>query len=56
VRYCSILVEGLEGGDWLPDDELTREWLRQVQQYREECDEADRPRLLGDAGEQKPLS
>jgi len=29
------------GGGWLPDDELTREWLQQVQQYRLECDEAD---------------
>lgn len=33
---------------WLPDDELTRDWLQQVQDYRAECDAADRQRL-GDA-------
>src|SRR4051812_48395510 len=27
---------------WLPDDELTRDWLREVEQYRAECDAADR--------------
>ncbi len=27
---------------WLPDDELTRDWLEQVKQYRSECDAADR--------------
>lgn len=31
---------GPEGG-WLPDDELTRDWLQLVQQYRAECDVAD---------------
>ena len=30
---------------WLPDDELTREWLKEVQTYRAECDAADRARL-----------
>ncbi len=33
-----------EGG-WLPDDELTREWLQAVRQFRDETDEADRRRL-----------
>jgi hypothetical protein len=39
-----------EGG-WLPDDELTREWLEHVRQYRGECDEADRQRLLDEPGD-----
>jgi len=33
------------GGGWLPDDELTGDWLQLVQQYRAECDAADRQRL-----------
>ncbi len=33
------------GGGWLPDDELTGDWLRTVQEYRAECDAADRARL-----------
>ena len=32
---------GPQGG-WLPEDDLTREWLQAVQQFRDECDEADR--------------
>jgi hypothetical protein len=36
---------GAEPG-WLPDDELTRDWLRLVQEYRSECDASDRRRLL----------
>ena len=41
------------GGGWLADDPLTHEWLQQVQAYRQECDEADRKRLLGDAEQEK---
>jgi hypothetical protein len=33
---------------WLPDDELTQEWLQAIQDFRRECDEADQRRLLGD--------
>lgn len=40
------------GQGWLTDDELTRAWLDQVQQYRQECDNADRRRLPGAADEQ----
>jgi hypothetical protein len=36
---------------WLPDDELTREWLEQVRQFRQQCDEADRQRLLSTSDE-----
>jgi hypothetical protein len=37
-------VNGTHGG-WLPDDELTHDWLRAMQEYRAECDAADRARL-----------
>jgi len=33
---------------WLPEDELTREWLDAVEVYRKECDSADRRRILGE--------
>jgi hypothetical protein len=47
LRTLSVPVGGVGGanGGWLPDDELTQDWLQQVQQYREECDAADRERL-----------
>jgi hypothetical protein len=31
-------------GGRLPQDDLTREWLQAVRQFREECDAADRSR------------
>jgi predicted RNase H-like HicB family nuclease len=43
-------------GGWLPDDELTQEWLQHVQQFRQECDEADRRRLADDPGDEKAAS
>ena len=43
-----------EGG-WLPDDEITRDWLHGVAQYRAECDAADRGRL-GDAPDEEETS
>ncbi len=43
-------------GGWLPDDELTREWLEHVRKYREECDAADRQRLLDDSADGKAAS
>jgi hypothetical protein len=47
LRALTVPVVGVGGanGGWLPDDELTRDWLQQVQQYRAECDAADRERL-----------
>ena len=27
---------------WLPDDELIAEWQQAIEEYRRECDEADR--------------
>jgi len=43
------------GAGWLPDDELTQDWLRQMQEYRAECDAADRARLGGtEAPEDRP--
>jgi hypothetical protein len=38
---------------WLPDDELTKEWKGAVEDYRRECDEADRLRILGASAEDK---
>ena len=43
-------------GGWLPDDELTREWLQAVQQFRDECDEADRRRLAEGSAQAKAAS
>jgi hypothetical protein len=39
---------------WLPDDELTQEWLQHVQDYRAECDAADRVHLGAAAPEETP--
>jgi hypothetical protein len=45
LRKLKVPVTGgLEAG-WLPDDEITRDWLQNIQQYRGECDAADRERL-----------
>jgi hypothetical protein len=50
LRSLSVPLTGAgeAGGGWLPDDELTRDWLLQLEQYRAECDAADRERLLQD--------
>ncbi|MCI0457496.1 MAG: hypothetical protein L0Z62_11045 [Gemmataceae bacterium] len=48
LHVLSGVKHGAEPG-WLPDDELTRDWLQLVKQYRSECDEADRRRLQQDA-------
>ena len=47
IRALTIPVSAGSGahGGWLPDDELTRDWLQLVEQYRAECDTADRERL-----------
>ena len=36
-------------GGWLPNDEVTQEWLRCIQEYRDQCDREDRARILGDS-------
>jgi hypothetical protein len=41
---------------WLPDDELTKEWQQAVEEYRRECDEADRRRILGESADEKAAS
>jgi len=43
-------------GGWLPNDDLTREWLDNIQQYREECDREDRHRLLDEPADGKAAS
>jgi hypothetical protein len=45
LRTLTVPVTGAKEGGWLPDDELTRDWLQHVQQYRAECDVVDRARL-----------
>src|SRR5438132_43576 len=50
-----VAAGGASEGGWLPDDELTRDWLQLVQQYRTECDTADRERL-GSAPDQEKTS
>jgi hypothetical protein len=47
VRALTVPVPSAQASEagWLPDDELTQEWLQQVQEYRAECDAADRARL-----------
>ena len=52
----TIPMPTLSRGGWLPDDELTGEWLRAVQDYRDECDKADRERLAADGGDGKVAS
>jgi hypothetical protein len=47
---------GLAAAGWLPDDELTKEWQAAVEEYRRECDEADRRRILGDSAGEKAAS
>jgi hypothetical protein len=44
-----------EGG-WLPDDDLTQEWLQAVRQFRDEADEADHRRLSEESPEGKAAS
>lgn len=41
---------------WLPDDELTKEWLEIIEERRRENDEADRRRILGGEAEEKAAS
>src|SRR5438046_2761640 len=50
-----LAATGASAGGWLPDDELTRSWLEQVQQYRAECDADDRARL-GNSPDQEETS
>lgn len=48
INLPAFASGGLDGG-WLPDDELTRDWRENVQNYRAECDAADRQRLESSA-------
>ena len=47
---------GIPRGGWLPNDDLTREWLQAIQDYRDQCDREDRARILGDSDEGKAAS
>lgn len=41
---------------WLPDDDLTHEWQEAVEQYRHDCDLADRLRILGEPKDENVVS
>lgn len=56
LRALTIPAAGGAEGGWLPDDDLTQEWLHQVQDYRAECDAADRERLGVAAKGEEPSS
>src|SRR4051812_32345341 len=47
LRTVTVPVRAACGAQpgWLPNDELTSEWLQQVELYRAECDAADCKRL-----------
>jgi hypothetical protein len=45
LRTLTVPPTGATAGGWLPDDEVTQEWIQLMQQYRAECDAADRARL-----------
>jgi predicted RNase H-like HicB family nuclease len=44
LRLPSVLAAET-GLGWLPDDDLTREWLQAIQEFRTACDEADHRRI-----------
>ena len=59
ARLVMIRLPGapsLATAGWLPDDDLTRDWLQSVEEYRQECDLADRKRILGESEEEKVAS
>ena len=45
IHVDSLAPRERSESSWLPDDELTQDWVRLVQQFRAECDAADRARL-----------
>jgi len=55
ISVQPVSPPGPKGG-WLPEDDLTREWLQAVQQFRDECAEADRRRLSESPSEDKAAS
>jgi hypothetical protein len=58
IRTLTVPVApaGISAGGWLPDDELTRQWQRLVEQYRAECYATDRERLLNAPDPEEPSS
>ncbi|HTU19585.1 MAG TPA: hypothetical protein VMG10_16105 [Gemmataceae bacterium] len=56
MPFTVPLASASSAAGWLPDDELTREWQQAVEDYRRECDEADRRRILGESAEEKAAS
>ncbi|MGH7172989.1 MAG: hypothetical protein ACRELF_10515 [Gemmataceae bacterium] len=56
MPFTLPLPSAASAAGWLPDDELTKEWQQAVEDYRRECDEADRRRILGESAEEKAAS
>jgi hypothetical protein len=52
----SISLPTVPPGGWLPDDEVTREWLQAIQDYRDQCDKEDRERFSDDPDGGKVVS
>jgi hypothetical protein len=55
ARVAALSVAPAPPG-WLPDDDLTREWRDAVEMYRQECDAADRRRILGEQTDEEGMS
>src|ERR1051325_1673292 len=48
VEFRTLTIGSANGrapGGWLPDDDLTKEWLQHIQDYRAECDARDQQEL-----------
>jgi hypothetical protein len=54
VELRSLTLPSANESDWLPDDELTQEWLLHVEQYRSECDAADRAQINDGPSQKAP--
>ena len=52
----SISLPTVPRRSWLPNDEVTQEWLRAIQEYRDRCDKEDRERISNDSDEGKAAS
>lgn len=53
LRTLTVPATGAAERGWLPDDELTQEWIQLMQQYCAECDAADHERLENTAEQEE---
>ena len=59
ARLVTIQLPGgqtLPAPGWLPDDDLTREWRQNVEDYRRERDVEEKGRILGEPEDGKEAS